>query len=776
MGGMDSIIADFLAESVENLDQLDQDLVSLEKDPSDREVFARIFRTIHTIKGTCGFLAFQKLEDVTHVGESLLSRLRDGTLDLSPQMTTDLLAMIDAVRVILASIDTTGGEGEEDYADLVSRLKGHEKTVASKPDGRSSSSGKKSAKAAGKKKPASQSKTRKPANDPAATAKPTQPKKKAPLKKTPKTVVSAEAEAEQDETENASDAFDLATVPTIADSNIRVDVRVLDQLMNLVGELVLARNQIVQNLAGSVDHRLAASSQRLDAITGELQEAVMQTRMQPISSIWSKLPRFTRDLSLSFDKQVEIQMEGEDTGLDKSIIEAIKGSILHLVRNAVDHGIEKPDVRATKGKPETGLLRLRAHHEGGNVIIEVHDDGDGIDLDRVLAQAVKVGLVDEDETTGLSRREIETFIFRPGFSTASRVSNISGRGVGLDVVRANIESMGGSIDLQSEPGKSTTFRLKIPLTLAIVSVLLVTAGKHQIAIPQASVIELIRVDEASAGPGIEDLNGVAVFRLRGKLLPLVFLNHELGVHDERESGAGANIVVLQGEDRRFGLVVEGVEDSQEIVVKPLGKMLSGVPFAGATILGDGQVALILDVFRLGLAAGVISEARTHTLAAQVSAAVKERATRDRLVCVEGADNERMAVEIDVVNRLEHIPRSAIEHVGGQTVVQYGEEILQLIDVKQALPERRKKVRSQPVQIDGEKIPVVVCSIEGRRIGLMVNHIADIVEEELKARRPGSRDGVRACAVISERITEVLDLEAVVRMADPDFFDRATDLE
>jgi two-component system chemotaxis sensor kinase CheA len=385
-------------------------------------------------------------------------------------------------------------------------------------------------------------------------------------------------------------------------------------------------------------------------------------------------------------------------------------------------------------------------------------------------------LVDEADAAGLGRREIESFVFRPGFSTASRVTNISGRGVGLDVVRANIESMGGSIDLQSEPGKSTTFRLKIPLTLAIVSVLLVKADTHQIAIPQASVIELIRIDKKSTGPGIEDLNGVAVFRLRGKLLPLVFLNRELGIDDDWEIGAGANIVVLQGDDRRFGLVVEAVEDSQEIVVKPLGRMLSSVPFAGATILGDGQIALILDVFRLGLAAGVISESRAHTVAAQISAAVKDRAVRDRLVCVEGADNERMAVEIDVVNRLEHLPRTAIERVGGQMVVQYGEEILQLIDVQQALPERRKQVRSQPTQVDGATIPVIVCSVDGRRVGLMVHRIADIVEEELKARRPGSRDGVRACAVISERITEILDLEAIVRMADPEFFDRPMDQE
>ena len=407
------------------------------------------------------------------------------------------------------------------------------------------------------------------------------------------------------------------------------------------------------------------------------------------------------------------------------------------------------------------------------MVIEVHDDGGGLDRNRILARAVKAGLVTETESEGLSRNEIESFIFHPGFSTASKVTNISGRGVGLDVVRTNIERMGGSVELQSEPGASTTFRVKIPLTLAIVSVLLVAADEHRIAIPQASVVELIRLDTTASGLGIEDLNGVPVFRLRGSLLPLVFLNRELRLQEKTEIRSGANIVVLQGDDRQFGLVVDAIEDSQEIVVKPLGRLLSAVPFAGATILGNGQIALILDVFRLGLAAGVVSETRAHSIAAQVSAAVKTRKSRTRLVCIHGADGERLAVEFEAVNRLENIPRSAIERVGNQQVVQYGDEILQLLELQRTLPERRKEARSSPGRADGATVPVVVCTVDGQRIGLIVHFIADIVEEELKARRPGSRDGIRGCAVIQERITEILDLEAVVRLADPEFFDRET---
>jgi two-component system chemotaxis sensor kinase CheA len=770
---MDAIISEFLAESVENLDQLDQDLVSLEKNPSDREVYGRIFRTVHTIKGTCGFLAFGTLESVTHVGESLLGRLRDGEIDLTPEITTDLLSMIDAVRAILGNIDATGTEGNQDYGALVARLQSHDDAAGGdnpKPKRAAKSPAKKPAPAT---KRAAKPKTKAKASGTAAKA-----KKKAATKKAPKTTAKEESppEAGSGDLEDAHEDLELTSVPAAAETNIRVDVRVLDHLMNLVGELVLARNQLVQHLATSPNSHLASSSQRLDTITSELQEAVMRTRMQPISSIWRKLPRFTRDLALSFGKEVEIEMEGEDTDLDKSVIEAIKGSLLHLVRNSVDHGIEAPDIREAQDKPRAGRLRLRAHHEGGYVVIEVRDDGGGLNHERIVARAVKAGLVAADESVDLSKAAIEALIFQPGFSTASKVTNISGRGVGLDVVRTNVESMGGSIELQSEFGRSTTFRVKIPLTLAIVSVLLVRADDHRIAIPQASVVELIRLGGDGEETPIEDLGGVPVYRLRGKLLPLVFLDRELGIDEEESSTGKANIVVLQGDDRQFGLVVAGVEDSQEIVVKPLGRLLSGLPFAGATILGDGQIALILDVFRLGLAAGVVSESRAHTVAAQISSAVRARAKTERLVCLHGEDDERLAVDFDQVNRLEYFPRSSLERVGNQLVVQYGDEILQLIELQKPLPERRKEARNPSPRSQDETIPVIVCTVNDRRVGLVAHRIADIIDEDLKARRASSRAGVRSCAVIRDRVTEILDLEALIQLADPTFFERPIDQE
>jgi len=761
MNGMDAIIAEFLAESVENLDQLDQDLVSLEKNPSDREVYGRIFRTIHTIKGTCGFLAFGTLESVTHIGESLLGRLRDGEMELTPEITTDLLGLIDAVRAILANIDATGAEGDEDYSALVARLQSHDDSASGK-----------------KPKPKSATKqSKKKAAAPKAKAKATSTATKATKKACGATPESdPPPKTGPDDPENDNENLELTSAPAVAETNIRVDVRVLDHLMNLVGELVLARNQLVQHLATSQDPHLASSSQRLDSITSELQEAVMRTRMQPISSIWRKLPRFTRDLALSFGKEVEFEMEGEETDLDKSVIEAIKGSLLHLVRNSVDHGIEAPDVREAHGKPRAGKLRLRAHHEGGNVVIEVRDDGAGLDHEGIVARAVKAGLVTEEQGADLSQAAIEALIFQPGFSTASKVTNISGRGVGLDVVRTNVESMGGSIELQSEPGQSTTFRVKIPLTLAIVSVLLVRADDHRIAIPQASVVELIRVEQDGEKEEIEDLGGVPVYRLRGKLLPLVFLDRELGVRENVDQNTKANIIVLQGDDRQFGLVVTGVEDSQEIVVKPLGRLLSGLPFAGATILGDGQIALILDVFRLGLAAGVVSESRVHTAAAQISNAVKTRAKTERLVCLHGEDGERLAIDFDQVSRLEYFPRTSLERVGHQLVVQYGNEILQLIELQKTLPERRKEARNPSDRVKTETVPVIVCTVKDRRVGLVAHRIADIVDEDLKARRAGSREGVRGCAVIRDRVTEILDLEVLIQLADPTFFERTIDQE
>lgn len=741
MGGMSAIIAEFLAESVENLDSMDQDIVALEKDPGNTEVIERIFRTIHTIKGTCGFLAFSRLEAVTHSAETVLAHLRDQELELSPEVTTTLLKAIDSVREILAHIEKDETEGDGEYSEIESELDEISQGVAG-----------------GKKKTTSD------------TGEQPEPKTQGADK--PVVAPNLDGEVTPDsarrdlggETEVAGGE---AVAPTVAENSLRVDISVLDLLMNLVGELVLARNQISQNLSPESDGALSAASQRLDSITGDLQEAVMRARMQPISSILAKLPRFVRDLAVTSGKEVDIELHGQETDLDKSVLEAIKTSLLHLVRNAVDHGIESPNDRQAKGKSRTGRIVLRAAHEGGAVAIEVRDDGKGLDSETILQRAIKVGLVRKDEADTLSRAEIEQFVFRPGFSTAAEVTNVSGRGVGLDVVRTNMEVIGGAIEMQSEAGESTTFKLKIPLTLAIVSVILVRLGEQRFALPQASVVELVRLGRGDDDLGIETLHGVPVYRLRGRLLPLVNLSDELGLASP-EPGRQESIIVLQGDDRQFGLLVDSIDDSQEIVVKPLGPRLAGLPYAGATILGDGSITLILDVFRIGLAAGVVSDARVHALTAETVVSTAPAPDLAPVLLIQGSDDERMALDLWRVSRLESVDRSTIERVGDSLVVQYRGEILPVVDLERALPERRTSRRNEKAQ-PSKDASVVISTFDGKSCGLLVHRILDILDANLSDSTAGSREGIRACAVIDGRVNEIIDLRTVVKRAIPNFF-------
>ncbi len=746
MGGMSAIIAEFLAESVENLDSVDQDIVTLERDPSNTEVIERVFRTIHTIKGTCGFLAFSKLEAVTHSAESVLALVRDGNLELSPEITTTLLKAIDSVREILAHIEKDETEGDGDYSEIARDLDAIDETAKK-----------------GKKKP--------PPRPKSPTAKKVERKPSPPPKKKTQDLneeVTPET-AERDLGAKKAMATSDVVGPTVGESSLRVDISVLDRLMNLVGELVLARNQISQNLGNDSNLALTTASQRLDSITGELQETVMRARMQPISSILSTLPRFVRDLAISSGKELEIEIEGQETDLDKSVLEAIKTSLLHLVRNAVDHGIEAPEDREAAGKPRAGKITLRAAHEGGSVAIEVRDDGKGLDSDRILEQALSAGIVSPEIGADLTRAKIEQFVFRAGFSTAREVTNVSGRGVGLDVVRANVESIGGLIEMQSEPSQSTTFRIKIPLTLAIVSVILVRSGGQRFALPQASVVELVRLGRGNNELGIEKLHGVPVYRLRGRLLPLVTLSEELGLATAG-TGSEESIIVLQGDNRQFGLLVDSIDDSQEIVVKPLGRRLTGLPFAGATILGDGSITLILDVFRVGLSAGVVTDGRARALSADPSMPSAPAPGLRRVLLLQGADDERMALDLSRVSRLESLQRGRIERVGDSLVVQYRGEILPMIDLQRALPERRTSRRNESSQ-NADEASVVICTIDNRSCGLLVHHILDIVDADLSDTTARSRDGVEACSVIGGRINEIIDLAEVIRLADPSFFTR-----
>ncbi len=567
-------IREFLVESHENLTRLDQDLVELEKHPGDANLLGSIFRTIHTIKGACGFLAFSVLEAITHQAETLLSQLRDGQRELTPALVSLILETVDATRKVLAGIETSGQEGPERFEDLTERLRvaaqltvstaNHPRTDQLRPD---------HPPVAAAPVPAEQPVI---SQNSSALLEEGQPEEEGGEKRE---IASDERRKEGRREE------DVVRPSAAVDSNIRVGVGLLDKLMDLVGELVLTRNQILQFNVEREDPALNATSQRLNLITTELQEGVMKTRMQPIGVVWNKLPRVVRDMSMTLGKQIHVQMDGAETELDRTIIEAIKDPLMHVIRNSCDHGIEIPEVRIRAGKPPQGVLTLRAYHEGGQVNIEIADDGAGIDVTRLKRKALDNGLLRPEQAEKLSDREALTLIFLPGFSTAKTVTNFSGRGVGMDVVKSHIEKIGGVVDVFSRLGEGTTVKIRIPLTLAIIPGLVITSGGERFVIPQVSLLELIRLEVDQSGKHIEYVHGTPVYRRRGSLLPIAYLNQVLGLKAADQTEA-LSMVVLQAEDRQFGLVVDGINDTQEIVVKPLGKQLKGLTlYAGRNHYG-----------------------------------------------------------------------------------------------------------------------------------------------------------------------------------------------
>ncbi|MCA8960207.1 MAG: chemotaxis protein CheW [Planctomycetes bacterium] len=749
---MEEIIREFLIESHENLEQVDLDLLALEENPNDREILNRIFRTVHTIKGTCGFLEFHKLERLTHVGENLLDRLRDGTLDFEPDIANALLAMIDATRTILAAIDETQAEGQEEYPELIARLEELQSGTRSEPPKATTIT----AETAG---PVSEV----PADEPAPSVVPAAVQAIEIDLACDDEAPTAVAPERKPETATSTGAKRGSGV---GESTIRVDVGLLDKLMNLVGELVLARNQILQHTSHQEDSGLLATSQRLNLITTELQELFMRTRMQSMATVWNKYPRVIRDLAKACGKSVKLEMEGKDTECDKTLIEAIKDPLTHVLRNCVDHGIEPSERRVANGKSAEGTILLRAFHEGGSVIIEVSDDGGGLNTERIKKKAVERGLITPEEAEEMTERAAQGLIFRAGFSTAETVSNVSGRGVGMDVVKTNIARIGGKTEIHSVFGEGTTLRIKIPLTLAIVPALTVTSCLERFAIPQLSLVELVRIEAHQVETAIEFIQGAPVYRLRGRLLPLVFLNEVLGKRPIDGEPHPLNIVVLQADAKTFGLVVDEVNDTQEIVVKPVGKHLKGIPvFAGATILGDGRVALILDVLGLALRARVLSEVRDHGPedGGESSSKSSRSEERETLLIFSSPDDGRMAVPISKIARLEEIPVESTECTGSVEVVQYRGQIMPLFHVSSLLPERRSVYRSDPAD-ESEHRQVLVYRLGAKSVGLVVERIVDIVAADIDTRGSSTRHGVLGTAVIQDRVTELLDIDAVIREA------------
>ncbi|WP_066465436.1 chemotaxis protein CheA [Sanguibacter suarezii] len=757
MDDIDDIVREFLIESYENLDQLDQDLVALEGAPGSRDLLSSVFRTIHTIKGTSGFLAFSDLERVAHVGESLLVELRDGRRQMDHHTTDVLLRMVDTIRDLLGRIESTGAESGVEVDAVVAviqaALDGTDLggTDVAEPAAEA---------AAADISPADSA----PAESVSADAEPDV---------SPVVVVAAPAPV-------PAPAPAPAVVPALAlpapapadvpeasvsrgtsDSSIRVDVDLLDALMRQVGELVLVRNQIAQLAGSDAEPELTRSSQRLSLIASELQEGVMKTRMQPIDHIWSKMPRIVRDLASSCGREVRLDMVGGDTELDRSLLESVKDPLTHLVRNAIDHGIEGPDDRVTAGKPATGVLTLRAYHAGGQVIVEVRDDGAGINPQRVAAKALERGLKTVEQLEAMATGDLLNLVFLPGFSTAATVTNVSGRGVGMDVVRSNIESIGGAVEVESEVGRGTTWRLRIPLTLAIMPALTVRSGAEIYAIPQVSLQELVALDTQKTQEAIEHIGTAEVYRLRGSLLPLVRLSDVLG--QPRGEAESAVIAVLQADNQRFGLVVDKVLNNEEIVVKPLAAQLKSIGiFAGATLMGDGQVALILDVQAIArrTLTGEVADVDQHAASGRAVSSVPVT----ELLVVGIGSGRRVAIPLALVTRLELIAPDRLEVVGGHEVIQYRDAIVPITRLARTLGAYDDDA--------GEEIPLVVFTRGGRTVAMVVSEIVEIVSDDGAERSTVDDRGLLGSIVLSGRVTELLDVPAALAQVDPRFYDEA----
>jgi len=610
MADNEEFIAEFLIEASENLDQLDQDLIALEKQPDNPDRLGSIFRTVHTIKGTCGFFGFTKLSTVSHHGEHLLGLLRDGKLRFNKHLASLLLELVDAIRVFLSSIESTGTEGDVAFPELCQQLDAACVLTDT----------------------AISDQVKEPTSSPTTDVdQGTHDIEDTSLNAAPtlKTEVASLADVTLPETDSL-DRAPLTKTESInenirsansLDATIRVDVQLLDTIVDLVGELVLARNQLRTTVTD--EPSLLDAVNRIHTVTGELQEVAMKTRMASIEQLFNKFPRIVRDVATACGKEVSLHVDGADTELDRTLIEKIRDPLTHLIRNAIDHGIEPVHTRRAADKPSSGQIFLRAFQESGQVTIEVSDDGAGISVDAVRKKAVESGLVTNDAAHDMSDERIFQFIFEPGFSTAHAVTNISGRGVGMDVVRTNIESIGGTIDISSQRGIGTVVHVRIPLTLAIIPALIVSSGNERLAIPQSYIQELVALREHGKSHVIEGLEGSPVLRLRDRLIPVVYLDRWLGLRAWKERPTTGTVVVVKVDNHEFGLVVDAVTTAEDhtshatettglwfIVVKAISSLLAPMGiYSGATVMGDGSVVLILDLRGITMSADIPAHTR-----------------------------------------------------------------------------------------------------------------------------------------------------------------------
>ena len=792
---MDDLLSEFLTETGENMDQLDVELVHLEQNPNDPSLLGNIFRMVHTIKGTCGFLGLPRLESVAHAGENILGKFRDGEIEVTPVAVTLILACLDQIKSLLADLEATETEPEGEDSELIARLNafadsgGAPAADAPAPDAEAApvedvaasddSSGDEAGDAGDigdsdeiqLEEPDEFGFVPVPASmtgmdiDAETDADSTPEPEPEPEPESPPAVVAAPA-APAPVAKPEAEKADVAAAPKGAQASsgvtqtIRVNVDLLENLMTMVSELVLTRNQLLQILRNERESEFATPLQRLSHVTTELQEGVMKTRMQPIGNAWAKLPRIVRDLSVELNKKIDLQMIGAETELDRQVLELIRDPLTHMVRNSGDHGVEIPAERLAAGKPETGTISLNAFHEGGHIVIEISDDGKGLNSERIKEKVLSSGLATEDEIAKMSLQQIQQFIFNAGLSTAAAVTAVSGRGVGMDVVKTNIEKIGGTVELKSVEGEGTTFNIKIPLTLAIVSALVIECAEERFAIPQISVVELV-LASANSEHKIEEIQGTPVLRLRNRLLPLISLRDTLKIDQlaPAMSGEETFIVVAQVGTYSFGIIVDRVFDTEEFVVKPVAPVLRHIPiFSGNTILGDGSVIMILDPNGIAMQTGDISLGEQS---ASLTAASADEEADDRVAMLlfRASDETPKAVPLALVARLEEIDLANVEWAGGRPMVQYRGRLMPLVSIDD----------NYEIKKEGRQ-PVVVFSDQERSMGLLVDAINDIVEDRLSIELASNRDGVLGTSIIAGEATDVIDTGYYLVQAFADWFD------
>ena len=737
---MDDLLREFVTETNESLDVVDVELVRFEQDPSNATIINNVFRLVHTIKGTCGFLGLPRLEALAHAAEALMGRFRDG-VPATTDAVTLILASIDRIKQILESLENEQREPDGADDDLISGLT----HMAASLD----------------------------------------PKKQqaAPPQQTVGTLIEQVLERPllpgEDSLDDLERAFRATPVdapvgrvkPVLADNarddaerngnqSIRVSVDTLEKLMTMVSELVLTRNQLLEIGRRHEESEFKTPLQRLSNVTAELQEGVMKTRMQPIGNAWQKLPRIVRDLSQELGKHIDLEMQGAETELDRQVLDLIKDPLTHMLRNSADHGLETPEERRAAGKPERGRIRLSAWHEGGFIVIQIADDGRGLNTERIKAKAVAQGLATEPELEKLTEQQIHKFIFTPGFSTAVEITNISGRGVGMDVVRSNIDQIGGTIDVRSVPGVGVSFTVKIPLTLAIVSALIVESAGDRFAIPQLAVVELVRAHGGSEHR-IERIKDTAVLRLRDKLLPVARLSRLLGIAPSApESAEQGFIVVTQVGTQTFGIVVDAVFHTEEIVVKPMSSKLRHIAlFCGNTILGDGSVIMIIDPNGIAQALGTTAAVQLQSVAA-ADAEADRAAQATSLLLFRAGSAQPKAVPLSLVTRLEEIDARKIELSNGRHMIQYRGQLMPLVRMDASV-----NVRSEGAQ------PLLVFSDGMRSMALVVDEIVDIVEDRLDIEVAGGGEGVLGSAIVKGQATEIVDIGHFMPLAFEDWFRR-----